>query len=273
MADGTFTQNVATDGTITYESEEKNGALTITTEYDADFNVTDTTIEKDYENIRNLEDMPEDFQTAWAAIKGNLPASFTAPEQVVQFGDDRNNIVVIATKDVGDVVNGDVLGRINSWDNEGNEGTWQRWVNDDVVDVQNHEWSYNFHDKDWNRIAEYGERELYLDLEDGLVLDETGTRLSSTVRKADVDAATWTEITKTISTDQMKALGDDASWDDVKYVDIEQNSWAAVENLYREADELWSDSEEQILVHGTMGDDDNTVFFGSIAKRDGFIVV
>ena len=29
----------------------------------------------------------------------------------------------------------------------------------------------------------------------------------------------------------------------------------------------------QILVHGKMGDVDNTVFIGSITKRDGFIVI
>ena len=273
MADGSFEQIEAQDGTITYQSQTKNGALTITTTYDADFNVTGTSIERAYSNIRSLDEMSEEFQRAWAAVSDKLPASLTAPEQVVQFADDRNNLVVIATKDVGDVLNGDVLGRVNKWSNEGNEGTWQRWVNDEVIDVQNQEWSYNFHDTDWNRVAEYGERELFLVLDDGLVLDETGSRSASFVRKADTDQATWTKITETVSAEQLTAIGANVSWADVDYVELQTNSWAAKENLYRTADQLWSDSEDQILVHGKIGNDDNTVFIGSIAKRDGFIVI
>ena len=138
--------------------------------------------------------------------------------------------------------------------------------------MKNQEWSFNFHDNNWNRIAEYGEREIYLDLSDGLVLDETWLRVTSFVHKADTDAATWTEITKLISTDQLKAIDTNASWDQVKYVEIQDNSWTAKENLYRSADDLWSDSEELILVHGDDGNGD-TIFMGSIAKRDGFIVV
>ena len=46
MADGNFEQKIAGDGTVTYESETKNGALTITTTYDDDFAVTDTLVEK-----------------------------------------------------------------------------------------------------------------------------------------------------------------------------------------------------------------------------------
>lgn len=273
MADGSFTKIEAEDGTITYQSQSKNGALTITTTYDADFNVTGTSIERAYSNIRSLDEMSEEFQRAWTAVSDKLPASLTAPEQVVQFADDRNNLVVIATKDVGDVLNGDVLGRVNKWSNEGNEGTWQRWVNDEVVDVQNQEWSYNFHDTDWNRVAEYGEREIFLMLDEGLVLDETGSRSTSFVRKADTDQATWAKITETVSAEQLSAIGANVSWADVDYVELQTNSWAAKENLYRSADQLWSDSEDQILVHGKIGNDDNTVFIGSIAKRDGFIVI
>ena len=274
MADGTFEQKIAGDGTVTYESETKNGALTITTTYDDDFAVTNTLVEKAYANIKTITEMSENFQRSWAAVKDNLPASFTATNQVVQFGEDRDNLVVIATVDdaTNNVKNGDVLGRINSWSNEGEEGTWQRWIDDNVVDVKNSEWNFNFHDKDWNRIAEYGEREVYLDLPSGLVLDETGLRVTSFVHKADTDAATWTEITKLISADQLQAIDANASWDQVKYVEIQDNSWTAKENLYRSADDLWSDSEEQILVHGDDGGG-NTVFMGSIAKRDGFIVV
>ena len=270
MADGSFEQIEAQDGTITYQSQTKNGALTITTTYDADFNVTGTEIIRAYSNIRSLDQMSEDFQRAWTAVSDKLPASFTAPGQVVQFGDDRNNIVVIATKDIGAVENGDVLGRVNKWSNE---GTWTRWINDEVIDVQNQEWSYNFHDADWTRVAEYGERELFLDLEDGLVLDETGIRSTSIVRKANTDDVTWGKITETVSAEQLSAIGANVSWDNVDYVELQTNSWAAKENLYRDANELWSDSEDQILVHGKIGNDANTVFIGSIAKRDGFIVI
>ena len=36
MADGTFTEIVADDGKINYQSETSNGAITIFTTYDAD---------------------------------------------------------------------------------------------------------------------------------------------------------------------------------------------------------------------------------------------
>ncbi len=117
MADGNFKQIVdADDGTITYESETKNGALTITTTYDDDFGVTGTSVEKAYANIKTISEMSENFQRAWSAVKDNLPASFTATDQVVQFGEDRDNLVVIATVDdaTNSVTNGDVLRRITA---------------------------------------------------------------------------------------------------------------------------------------------------------------
>jgi len=274
MADGNFAQNIAEDGTITYKSEAIEGALTIKTTYDADFNVIATEISRAYGNIRGLEDMPADFQRAWDAVKDNLPASFTAAGQVLQFGDDRGNLVVIATKDLGDVANGDVLGRINKWSNEGNEGSWSRWVNNEVIDAQNSEWSYNFHDADWNRVAEYGEREINLVVDGGLILDETGVRSTSFVHKSATDEATWQAITDTVTVEQLNAINvGGVTWADVDYVEVQQNSWEAIENLYRDADQLWSDSEEQMLIHGKIGDDTNTVFIGSISKRDGFIVI
>lgn len=272
MADGTgnFTQLVGGG----YQSVTKDGALTITTTYNDDFEVIGTSIDRAYDNVRDIDGMSERFVAAWNAVKIYLPDTFA---DTVQFADDRGNIVVIATVDDvnAGILNGDVIGRINSWDNDDNPGRWDRWINDEVIEVENYEWSINFHDADWNRLAEYGEREVYLDLNgaDPNPLDETGSRLTSFVYKAEVDATTWSEITDIVSDETLGALDLDVTWDDVEYIQVQQNTWASVVNEYRTVDQLWDDSEEQLLVHGKLGDSDNTVFIGSITKRDGFIVL
>ena len=124
MADGSTTGFVELE-TGGYQSVKKVGALTITTTYDDDLQKTGVVIEKAYETVLELSEMPENFQTAWQGVIEFLPSSFTADP--VQFAEDRGHLVVIATVDSDGISNGDVVGRIGKWSNEENPGTWQRW--------------------------------------------------------------------------------------------------------------------------------------------------
>jgi hypothetical protein len=63
------------------------------------------------------------------------------------------------------------------------------------------------------------------------------------------------------------------TWDDVSYVELQKSRWNAKENSYRDADELWSGSDDRTFVYGELDNSDDTVFFGTITKRDGFIVL
>ena len=270
MADGSTTGFVELE-TGGYQSVKKVGALTITTTYDDDLQKTGVVIEKAYENVLELSEMPENFQTAWQGVIGFLPSSFTADP--VQFAEDRGHLVVIATVDSDGISNGDVVGRIGKWSNEENPGTWQRWFDNQAIDVQNVEWNYNFHDAEWNRLADYGERKVTFEKDGTTEVDEVGTHVSSVVRKEASEASVWENITSIVSNDTLAKINVSVTWDDVSYVELQKSTWDAQENSYRSADELWSGSDDRTFVYGELEGSDNTVFFGTITKRDGFIVL
>jgi hypothetical protein len=270
MADGSTTgfEELETGG---YQSVKKVGALTITTTYDGDLQKEDVVIEKAYENVLELSAMSENFQAAWQNVIGFLPSSFTA--NPVQFAEDRGHLVVIATADSDGILNGDVVGRIGKWSNEENPGTWQRWFNNQAIEVQNVEWNYNFNDADWNRLAEYGERKVTFEKDGFIEVDEIGTNVSSVVRKDASETSVWENITSIVSNDTLAKINVSVTWDDVSYVELQKGSWNAQKNSYRGADELWSGSDDRTFVYGELNNSDDTVFFGTITKRDGFIVL
>lgn len=270
MADGSTTGFVELE-TGGYQSVKKVGALTITTTYDDDLQKTGVVIEKAYENVLELSEMPENFQTAWQGVIGFLPSSFTADP--VQFAEDRGHLVVIATVDSDGISNGDVVGRIGKWSNEENPGSWQRWFDNQAIDVQNVEWNYNFHDAEWNRLADYGERKVTFEKDGTTEVDEIGTHVSSVVRKEASEASVWENITSIVSNDTLAKINVSVTWDDVSYVELQKSTWDAQENSYRSADELWSGSDDRTFVYGELDGSDDTVFFGTITKRDGFIVL
>ena len=270
MADGSTTGFVELE-TGGYQSVKKVGALTITTTYDDDLQKTDVVIAKAYENVRELSAMSENFQTAWKNVIDFLPSSFTA--NPVQFAEDRGHLVVIATVDSDGISNGDVVGRIGKWSNEEDPGTWQRWFDNQAIDVQNVEWNYNFHDADWDRLADYGERKVTFEKDGTTEVDEVGTHVSSVVRKEASEASVWENITSIVSNDTLAKINVSVTWDDVSYVELQKSTWDAQENSYRSVDELWSGSDDRTFVHGELDGSDDTVFFGTITKRDGFIVL
>ena len=273
MADGTNEFKALDNGG--YESTETVGALTITTTYDENFEKTGVSVEKQYDDVKSLTDMSADFQAAWSKASSYLPGSYAT----AQFATEGGHTVIIATEDFAleSVQNGDVIGRISSWDNT---GTWTRWLNDQEVDVESQEWNYNFHDADWNSLASAGGREVYLvnltdDNGNALPneLDETGERVSSTVHKSVVGDAAWATLKENsnLSDAILTELG--TTWANVNHVEIQDDTWSAVENSYRNADELWSDGEERLELHGIASDPNNVEFLGSVTKRDGFIVL
>ena len=258
---------------IGYETVEKSGAFVITTTYDTDFQKTGTTVEKEYDAVE-LDQMSDAFQSAWASVSGDLPGAFNAG---VHFASEGGHTLIIAKADYGDSVsNGDIIGRISEWENT---GTWTRWLNDEEVDVRSEEWSYNFHDADWNNIASAGGRNVFLTnltdengepLEDEL--DEVGERVASTVHKDMVDVDSWAAQQTGATSDSVLEILE-TTWDAIKYIEVQDDTWRAVENSYRSADELWDDGVERIQLHGIKNDPDNTEFIGSVSIRDGFIIV
>ena len=114
-----------------------------------------------------------------------LPSSWAS--DAIQFAEEGNQILVIATADdpSGDeaFANGDVIGRITSWDGT---GTWTRWFDDQEFDVESSEWNYNYHLEDWTYFANSGGREVSLtnltDTDGNPIddqIDEVGQHVSS----------------------------------------------------------------------------------------------
>ena len=84
MADGTKEFTALGDGT--YESSVQDGSLTIVTSYDKDFNITGTEVQKAYENVQVLDDMPDKFKDAWEKAEDYLPVWASGAIQFAQEG-------------------------------------------------------------------------------------------------------------------------------------------------------------------------------------------
>ena len=266
-----------TDG---YKTTESVGALTITTNYNTAFEKIGTSIERKYEDVKTLDGMSSKFQSAWSDVQPYLPAVFKNSNSPVQFATEKNQIIVIST-DTANGTNGDVIGRITQRSNEGNEGSWQRWFGDQTVTVKNLDWGFNFHDKDWEKIAESGGNEISFDAGNGNEIDEVGSRVSLTIRKDDAATDTWDDLTATVSDTILSKIkipsgeSSDVSlaWSNVTYVEKEESTVAAQENSYRTAEQLWSEDSSRTYFHGKLEGDSNTIFLGSVTVRDGFIVL
>ena len=258
----------------------QDGSLTIVTSYDQNFNITGTEVQKAYENVSTFDEMDDKFKAAWEQATDYLPASWASG--AIQFAQEGNQILVIATaddpSDAAAFVNGDVIGRITDWNAT---DTWTRWFDDTEVDVESSGWSYNYHLEDWTYIANSGGREvelINLTDDDGNPvanqLDEVGQHVSAVAHKFNMSADEWAALQSEVgaSDDLLTRLGTD--WNSVNYIQVQDNNWSAVENDYRDADDLYADGEERIELHGfaSPGSTD-TVFLGAITKREGFIVL
>ena len=111
----------------------------ITSKYDLNFEVTSTETVVVFSDLKEIEDMTSEFQSAWDTIDGNALYNITELKFAVR--DDGTILVVSEGSD-------EIFGRINNWTGE---NTWTDWNGREVTNTN---YSYNFHD---------GELELTLD--------------------------------------------------------------------------------------------------------------
>ena len=99
---------------------------------------------------------------------------------------------------------GEMVGQINFWNDE-NE--WERFIRYDDPDTEDSEieelktiknvnYNYNFHDADWNNVANSGGNARYIVDEDDdgnevLILDEVGSNIGFMQRISEVDPELW----------------------------------------------------------------------------------
>ena len=158
---------------------------------------------------------------------------------------------------------GAMAGQINYWVSE---DEWERFYDDEIVTVKNVHFNYNFHDADWNQIANSGGNQRYIiDPENGAeVLDEVGKNIGFMQRKADVDPTLW-------ETYDPEDDSGTITFEDVTEIRYETRSWESVTNKFRDEDDSWSDSNVQIQYYEEVDGRDWPEFTGSVEQRDGFI--
>ena len=158
-----------------------------------------------------------------------------------------------------------MAGQINFWMNE-NE--WDRYYDDQLVTVKNVHYNYNFHDAEWNQIANSGGNERHIVDPDGGpdILDEVGKNIGFMQVKDEVDPSLWA----TYDPNDMTGTIDFTKVSEIRY---ETRSWESVTNKFRDAEDNWSDSNVQIQYYEDVEGQDWTQFVGSMEKRDGFIEI
>ena len=122
-----------------------------------------------------------------------------------------------------------MAGQINYWVSE---DEWERFYDDEIVTVKNVHFNYNFHDADWNQIANSGGNQRYIiDPENGAeVLDEVGKNIGFMQRKADVDPTLW-------ETYDPEDDSGTITFEDVTEIRYETRSWESVTNKFRDEDD------------------------------------
>ena len=132
-----------------------------------------------------ISDRYEGIEAAWDNVKAFFSSDDLKDPDALKFTFDDNNIYAFSAAGV-------MVGQINFWTNE-NE--WERYYDDQILTVKNINYNYNFHDADWNNIANSGGNERYIvDPDDGsLMLDERGMNVGFRINKDDVSSERWAE--------------------------------------------------------------------------------
>ena len=146
MADGSTTQtfNKVTDeleNVTGYETVVIENGKRITSKYDLEFEITSTETVIVFSDLKEIEDMTSEFQSAWEAISADTLYNITELRFATR--DDGTILVVSEGSD-------EIFGRVN---NHSNEDTWTDWNGRDVTNTN---YSYNFHDGDWNYFGSSG---------------------------------------------------------------------------------------------------------------------
>ena len=136
MADGSTTQTFSKiiddlEQLTGYESVVIENGKRITSKYDLNFEVTSTETVVVFSDLKEIEDMTSEFQSAWDTIDGNALYNITELKFAVR--DDGTILVVSEGSD-------EIFGRINNWTGE---NTWTDWNGREVTNTN---YSYNFHD-------------------------------------------------------------------------------------------------------------------------------
>ena len=120
------------------------------------------------------------FSAAWTAVGGFLPANLQ--DAGVRFTSDDWNIYAFSAA-------GELVSNINFWNGE---HTWTGWDGTEYKNVDTH---FNFHDDQWNSLANSGTFERYIVVADGDdILDETGSHSGYTISDAGTVATIISEL-------------------------------------------------------------------------------
>ena len=282
MADGSTTQTFSKLTTIIddvevdtgYESEVIENGKRITSTYNLEFDLLSTETTVVFSELIKLENMTSEFQSAWKAIDGDNLYNVTELKFAVR---DDGTILVVAEGDV------EIYGRISNWTDE---GTWTDWQGREVTNTN---YSYNFHDGDWNHFGSSGgySRELTFEVGDErwdgeeatvaeTIADESGTHVNYRVDapEAGADSTSWNllnpgdALLANIAYD-----GDVLEWSDITEVNIGSNSWSQLDTKGATRDEAFtsSDSRVELFVEHAEGWNE---YAGRIEYRsDGFIEI
>ena len=219
----------------------------------------------------------EGLEAAWDAVTAYLPSDWGERANLLFAADNNDNILVMDASGV-------LLGRINSWTGE---DTWTDWNGRDVTNTN---YSYNFHDGDWNYFGSSGgySRDVTFAVGDErwdgekstvavTIADESGTYVDYRVNapEAGADSTSWdllnpgTDLLANIKDDDGVAL----KWDDITEVNIGSNGWSQLDTKGATRDEAFtsSDSRIELFVEHEGGWNE---YAGRIEYRsDGFIEI
>jgi len=196
-------------------------------------------------------------------------ASGTLSRDLLSFTiDEWDNIVVFDET-------GALIGRINNWSGE---DEWTNWQDNKVTNTY---FNFNFHDEDWNNIADIGgNTRVVTDPETGLFYtDETNEREYFDVVKPESDTTAWLALGSGI--DALFSNTEEASsFSDVSKVRVGEETWThnvTPDWVEHGRDESSTNTEKryEYFVEKTEGSGDHTWtydhFIGSMQVRDGFI--
>lgn len=203
---------------------------------------------------------------AWDTVEPYLPDDWDRTNLRYVL-DSNGNILVIDLE-------GNLAGRINSWTNE---NKWTDWEGRDVV---NSNYSYNFHDADWNYFGSSGgySRVVFFDAGDRRwdgttedqatdILDETGTHLNFSVKITDQTTTEWNKLNP--GSEILQKLN--VTWDQITELNVGGNTWIQLDTNGATRDETYKNSNRQVELFKDNGN--WTEFVGRLEYSEGMIEV
>jgi len=255
MADGSTTQTFSKiiddlEQLTGYESVVIENGKRITSKYDLNFEVTSTETVVVFSDLKEIEDMTSEFQSAWDTIDGNALYNITELKFAVR--DDGTILVVSEGSD-------EIFGRINNWTGE---NTWTDWNGREVTNTN---YSYNFHDGNWNSFGSSGgySRELAFEVGDKRwdgetateaekISDESGTHVNYRLDAPEVDAdsTSWDLLAPEVGLiARIKYDDEQLVWSDITQISIGSNSWSQLDTNGATRDEAFTSSDRSVELY------------------------